>query len=343
MNVTGVSACLYCPTGTIADETKSTTCRACAPGSSTATLGAVICNNCSVGSYQKVFGQTSCVSCNAGFLVPSFGQTACQACEPGFANDQKEADLCYSCSSGMYSSLYNQTSLSRFWSTRSDVEHRRWPCFRRHGATHRVSLNLGTFASVSSPHGRRFQPSVHPQSQGHPEHRPEGIFCRGAASIVVPGILAWVCSGGLSAASESERGQVVAVSNIWTDCVTGFSHRCDPVSGGRRCVGRSPHERCDWFSVCSPHCRRFQPSVRNERWTCRETHPVGTPFRTFDHGGTTYYHASRNCSQACLDDDACISYDFVVGSQADSCKFHSGQRCRRTAQRKPATGTAAPL
>ena len=28
------------------------------------------------------------------------------------------------------------------------------------------------------------------------------------------------------------------------------------------------------------------------------------------HGGTTYYHASRNCGQACLDDDACISYDF---------------------------------
>ena len=27
--------------------------------------------------------------------------------------------------------------------------------------------------------------------------------------------------------------------------------------------------------------------------------------------------------QACLDDDACISYDFVVGSQADSCRFYS--------------------
>ena len=53
--------------------------------------------------------------------------------------------------------------------------------------------------------------------------------------------------------------------------------------------------------------------------------------------------ASRNFGQACLDDDACISYDFVVGSQADSCKFYSAQRCRRTAQRKPATDTAAPL
>ena len=27
--------------------------------------------------------------------------------------------------------------------------------------------------------------------------------------------------------------------------------------------------------------------------------------------------------QACLDDDSCISYDFVVGSQADSCRFCS--------------------
>ena len=26
---------------------------------------------------------------------------------------------------------------------------------------------------------------------------------------------------------------------------------------------------------------------------------------------------------ACLDDDACISYDFVVGSQAASCRFYS--------------------
>ena len=53
-------------------------------------------------------------------------------------------------------------------------------------ATHKVSLNLGTFPSVSSPHGRRFHQSVHPRSQGHPEHRPDlqlcsGIFCRGSA------------------------------------------------------------------------------------------------------------------------------------------------------------------
>ena len=144
MNLTGVSACLYCPTGTIADETASTTCRACAPGSSTATLGTVICNNCSVGSYQKVSGQTSCVSCNAGFFVPSIGQTVCQACEPGFCQRPRGSESMLLLFLRLYSSLYNKTSLSRFCLSRSDVGHRRWPGFRRHGATHRVSLNLGT-------------------------------------------------------------------------------------------------------------------------------------------------------------------------------------------------------
>ena len=139
-----VSACLYCPTGTIADETASTTCRACAPGSSTATLGTVICNNCSVGSYQKVSGQTSCVSCNAGFFVPSIGQTACQACESGFCQRPRGSESMLLLFFRLYSSLYNKTSLSRFCSSRSDVGHQRWPGFRRHGATHRVSLNLGT-------------------------------------------------------------------------------------------------------------------------------------------------------------------------------------------------------
>ena len=81
----------------------------------------------------------------------------------------------------------------------------------------------------------------------------------------------------------------------------------------------------------------------NERWACQENHPVRTPFKTFDHGVTTYYHASRNCGQACIDDHSCISYDFVVGSQADSCRFYSGQRCPRTTQRNPATDTTAPL
>ena len=41
-----------------------------------------------------------------------------------------------------------------------------------------------------------------------------------------------------------------------------------------------------------------------------------TTSKTFDHDGTTYYHASRKCSQTCLDDDVYISYDCVVGSQA---------------------------
>ena len=46
------------------------------------------------------------------------------------------------------------------------------------------------FVSVCSPHGRRFQPSVHTQSHGHPEHRRQdvhhthlqlcsAVFCRG--------------------------------------------------------------------------------------------------------------------------------------------------------------------
>ena len=50
-----------------------------------------------------------------------------------------------------------------------------------------------------------------------------------------------------------------------------------------------------------------------------------TLLKTFDHGGTAYNRASRNCGQACLDDDVCISYDFVVGSQAqaDSYRFYS--------------------
>ena len=81
---------------------------------------------------QQVVNALSIVVCIV--VVCKNGQTACQACEPGFANDQEEANLCYSCSSGMYSSLHNQTSSSRFWSSRSD--------FRKHGATHRVSQNL---------------------------------------------------------------------------------------------------------------------------------------------------------------------------------------------------------
>ena len=50
----------------------------------------------------------------------------------------------------------------------------------------------------------------------------------------------------------------------------------------------------------------------------------------------------KNSGQACIDVHSCISYDFAVSSQADSCSFYSGQRCRRTAQRKPATDTVQP-
>ena len=41
-----------------------------------------------------------------------------------------------------------------------------------------------------------------------------------------------------------ERGQMVAGYIFFcTDCATCFSHRCDPVSCERRCVGESLHER----------------------------------------------------------------------------------------------------
>ena len=79
-------------------------------------------------------------------------------------------------------------------------------------------------------------------------------------SMVIPRILAWVWSGGLSVAAESldgsgyrsdhrrrilKRGQVVVFCSFRTDCATGFSHRCDSVSGDQRCVGGPLHERCD--------------------------------------------------------------------------------------------------
>ena len=58
----------------------------------------------------------------------------------------------------------------------------------------------------------------------------------------------------------------------------------------------------------------------NERWACRDTSS-----ETFEHGGTTCNHVSRNCGKACLDDDVYVSYGFIVGSQAraDSYRFYS--------------------
>ena len=41
------------------------------------------------------------------------------------------------------------------------------------------------------------------------------------------------------------------------------------------------------------------------------------------YSGTAYNHASRNCGQACLDDDVYISCDSVVGSQAQPNSYRS--------------------
>ena len=49
-------------------------------------------------------------------------------------------------------------------------------------------------------------------------------------------------------------------------------------------------------------------------------------FFSESHGsGCRSYHWCRvwDPGQACLDDDACISYDYVVGSPANSCRFYS--------------------
>ena len=39
--------------------------------------------------------------------------------------------------------------------------------------------------------------------------------------------------------------------------------------------------------------------------------------------GVTIGAESGVLARPVLDDDSCISYDFVVGSQADSCRFYS--------------------
>ena len=58
--------------------------------------------------------------------------------------------------------------------------------------------------------------------------------------------------------------------------------------------------------------------------------------------GLTKSNVEKVC-EACLGDDAGISYDFVVGSQANSCSFYSEATLLKTAQRKPTMGTSAPL
>ena len=84
--------------------------------------------------------------------------------------------------------------------------------------------------------------------------------------------------------------------------------------------------------------RHFGSRFHNS-WTVTRSIPVGTvklmnkAFASAEnvmctntgYSGTAYYHASRNCGQACLDDNVYISCDSVVGSQAqaNSCRFYS--------------------
>ena len=72
--------------------------------------------------------------------------------------------------------------------------------------------------------------------------------------------------------------------------------------------------------------------------------PSAHLFKTFDHGVTTCYNASRNCGQACLDDHACISYDFEVGLPDRLWQniYSVDNVAGEPAQRKPAMGTACP-
>ena len=58
--------------------------------------------------------------------------------------------------------------------------------------------------------------------------------------------------------------------------------------------------------------------------------------------GFTKSNAEKVC-EACLDDDAGISYDFVMGIPENSRSFYSEATSLKTAQHKPAMGTAAPL
>ena len=58
------------------------------------------------------------------------------------------------------------------------------------------------------------------------------------------------------------------------------------------------------------------------------------------------YHLAqilRAPGQACLDDDACITYDFVVGSQADSCRFYSEATLPENREAQTCYGNCGPI
>ena len=74
-------------------------------------------------------------------------------------------------------------------------------------------------------------------------------------------------------------------------------------------------------------CGTYQDVLSSVFWTVGDagTH-LHPQFFTESHGSG--FRSDQWCrvwdpGQACLDDDACISCDFVVGSQADSCRFYS--------------------
>ena len=58
--------------------------------------------------------------------------------------------------------------------------------------------------------------------------------------------------------------------------------------------------------------------------------------------GLTKSNVEKVC-EAYLDDDAGISYDFVVGSQANSCSFYFEATLLKTAQRKTCDGHCGPI
>jgi len=142
----------------------------------------------------------------------------------------------------------------RFWWSRTDGGHRWWSGSSRHGATHRVSLNLGTccFSILRlMATGSARQDVHHPHLQLR-----SGIFCRGHGVDGHPenpgvGVVRWLVSCrresyGSGYRSDHRRRilkRVVVFCSFRT--TAGFSHRCDSVSGDQRCVGGPLHERCD--------------------------------------------------------------------------------------------------
>lgn len=66
-------------------------------------------------------------------------------------------------------------------------------------------------------------------------------------------------------------------------------------------------------------CSEVVDAFYNERWSCAEMSLFGEPFRTGVEGSL------RKCRQACLDDEACLSFDFRpedAAGESSSCGFY---------------------